>query len=320
MNNWYARYPVLLGEDIYFCAGNDLFKVDKTGGTPTLCFNTRDEIKNLYAYGNMIACTAYEDGGPDIYIFNIETNQMERITYFERSIKVTFMNSEYIEFISNKDSQVSSVDMFLYRYDFKTKECIPLNIGPIEWAFKNENKYLFQKNEHGYISFKGYQGGQAGTIWNGDNQITNLPGNCLRPAIYDNRIYFLYDNKKHGNVYSCNMKGKDLKQITFFEDFYVQDLSISKNYLTYSSNGRIGLYNLEKQEEHQPILTKTMPHPSSHKFITNSQAYLTSIDSDGKNLYIALRGNLFSAPLFSGGTVKLNDDLDKCRPRPSAFI
>ena len=70
MSNWYARFPVLTKDILYFVSGEDIFKIEKNSSTPQMCFQSTERISNLFPSedSTKIACTSCEDGGPDLYI------------------------------------------------------------------------------------------------------------------------------------------------------------------------------------------------------------------------------------------------------------
>lgn len=131
---WYARFPVLIGSEIYFVAGSDLFKIQKTGGIPELCFTSTSDLGDLVSIDQTkIACVSNEDGGPDIYIFEIQTRELKRLTFFEQSIKIVKYEDGYLYFLSNKDS-IFRQDLYLYRQNLEEGDIEKLEIGPISWV------------------------------------------------------------------------------------------------------------------------------------------------------------------------------------------
>ncbi len=316
-SGWYARFPVFVGEDIFFVAGNDLFKIAKGSLSPELYFQSTGDLSHLCAHETKIACVCDEDGGPDIYLFDTKTRLLERLTYFEKEIRIVEFKEDAIYFASNKGSAFFQ-DCFLYKYDFKTNQVEDLGIGPINWYARvgKSEKYddlIMQRYGYGYINWKAYKGGRAGSLWRGDKKFIDLPGNCLRPFMVSNRVFFLYDDGKNGNIFSCDKNGKELKQHTKHTDFQVQDLyhsnEINNGKLLYSKNGQIGVYDVALNKDTLLQLEGYMPHPDSRAFIPHPQKYVTSVATDGSNLMLAIRGNVFTCGIWSGGMKKLNDEL-----------
>lgn len=305
---WYARHPILLNDKIYFVAGDDLFKVAKDGGDPQLCFQSTGTLYGLVGFQNKIACIATEDGGPDIYIFDTITNELNRITFFEKGIKIVSFDEKGIMFLSGKDSTFRR-DMFLYHFDLDTKIVTPRNIGPINAMDVDGNDAVYQRRGYGYLNWKGYKGGTVGTIWLNDKKLIDLEGNCLRPFFAGDRVYFMHDNGINGNIFSCDRKGEDIKQHTMHTDFHVQDLIKCGGQFLYTKSGQIFVYDIQSNSERVLELGAHMPHPDSRSYITRPGRYLTSVATDGENLMMAVRGNVLKCGLWSGGMRKLNQDL-----------
>lgn len=318
-NQWYARFPVMLDGDIYFVAGNDLFYLNNGSKKPELYFQSTGNlgylISNHSSKNPMLACVSDEDGGPDLYIFDVQKRNLERVTFFEKDIRIVEFNDQAIYFLSNKDTAFRH-ELFLYKYDLKTKQVNSENIGPISWYAKPEDakaykNYIFQRYGYGYLNWKGYRGGTAGSLWKGDEKLLDIRGNCMRPA-YDlgtKRIFFLHDNGKGGNIFSCTQDGKDLTQHTQYQDFQVQDLIYADGKLLYTKGGQIGVYDIAQNNDELLELEGYMPHPDTRSHLPNPQSFLTSIATDGKQVSMAVRGNVFNCELYSGGIQKLNQDL-----------
>jgi len=310
MSNWYARFPVEKDGAIYFVSGYDMFKIKKNDFEPILCFQSNTDISGLFPSKNeqKIACISQEDGGPDIYVYDILTKSFERLTFFEKNIKIVKFDSKSMVFLSNKDAAFRH-DLFMYEYDFATKQTKAMNIGPVNAADFNGQNWVFQRYGYGYINWKNYQGGTAGQLWLDDKKLIELKRNCLQPYFFQDRIYFLHDDGKNGNIFSCKIDGNGLKQHTFHDKFHVQDLQKSGQKFLYTTGGEIGQFDpiTEKYEILQ--LEGKMPHPDSRKFIPPAKQFLTSIATNGSIIATAIRGNVFKNGIFSGGMVKLNSKL-----------
>ena len=319
ISGWYARFPVFVEKDIFFVAGNDLFKLEQGSTRPQLYFQATGNIHGLVAYGNKIACISDEDGGPDIYIFDTITRQLERITYFEKDARIIEFDDNVLCFVSAKDAAFRH-DMSLYKYDFATKQTQAMDISQISWYARDKksniknfklNDLIIQRYGYGYVNWKRYKGGTAGSLWKCDKRFLEVKGNCLRPFWNKagNRLFFLHDNGISGNIFSCDANGNNLTQHTHYTDFQVQDLSHLDDKFIYSKNGQIGIYDAAQQQNTLLQLDGYMPHPDTRLFITHAQKYVTEIATDGNNLALAIRGHVYYAGLWSGGMQQLSDEL-----------
>lgn len=319
-SKWYARFPVLCGDEIYFVAGDDLFKVAKKGGHPELCFSSTSSLEQLFVSpdGKKIVCVSKEDGGPDIYVFDLETRDLNRLTFQEASLVLLGFEGDDILFLSNKDSAFRK-DNFLYKQKISGGLPEKHDIGPINWMHKDGDVSVFQRYGYGYINWKGYRGGTVGSLWvkdeKGCRELINLPGNALRPILHEGRVFFLNDANGGGNIYSCKTDGSDYKQNTFHNDFYVRDLQKCGTKFLYSNGGRIGIFE-NGQSNFLPLLG-SMPHPDGRSFMPEASRFLTSADTNGHKLVCAIRGHVFCCGNWSGGMYRLSENL---RFRHSGFL
>ena len=309
MNNWYARFPVIDKEFLYFVSGNNIYKVASIGGAPQLCFQGTSVIKNLIIYNNKIAFTSCENGDEDIYLLDLNNEQIKQITFFQKNIKTVYLDNEIILFLSNKDSVFKS-NLFLYEYSFASQTYRSLNIGPINWLSKYGQDYYLQKYEYGYLNWKGYQGGTAGTLFKNDKRLINKKGNFVRPFFYKNKIYFIWDDEINGNIYSCDENGDNITQLTFHKDFQVQDIYLNDGKISYTKLGQIRIFDIASNEDKEVILNNKPFFPSlKRKCNEELEDFLTCINADNQNLILCIRGNIFSTKIHQDGVTKLNQDL-----------
>jgi tricorn protease len=319
-SKWYARCPTLAQEEddgeeyIYFPSGTEIFRVKITGGTPELCYSDTNKFCNLVSHKNYVACICSTPTNSfDMYLFDVKTRTLTRLTFFERDIAIvkfeTIDGEDIIWFLSNKEQPFSD-NFYLYSYNLSTKIIKNHQIGPIEHMDYDANDQIVQKDGYGYIHWKRYGGGATGKIYykNG-KKLLNLRGNAICPTIVGNRIFFLHDDWKCGNIYSCDKNGENLTQHTFHKEFQVRDLTKCGNRLLYTVAGQIYIYDIKKKKEQLIELTGHVTHPSSKSFAPNPYDFLSSIDTDGEDIVIADRGNISIAGGRSGGAIKLNDEL-----------
>lgn len=302
--SYYVNLSCLSNDSLFFVSGNNIYKYDFASKNIQTVFLNDLPISKIILHEDVLFFSMKENYW-DLFSFDYKKNELKRLTYFDKYVTPCFVEDEKLFFLSNYNAPFRR-DLFLYSLDFLTNEIKELKIGPIEDVIKYKNDYYFQKNGYGYLFWREYKGGKSGKIYKNEKLLINLPSNCISPLIYNDRIYFIYDNKV-GNLFSANLEGNDIIQHTFFEDFSIQNLSIYKNKISFSKLGLIYIFDIEKNAFEEiklnfnPFKIKKIP-------LINLKN-LTSIDSDGKDICIAARGSLYEGGLFSGPMINLNEEL-----------
>ncbi len=315
MNKLYARYPVIFHDEIYFTSGNEILKtkIKDQDSNPVIAYLGSSIFKYLTKADDKIACVSYEESGPDIYLFDPLTQNLERITYFESSIIITKFENGELYFLSNKNSHFHA-NLSLYKINLATLKIEDCGLSPISWFDFNEQRKVIQKAGYGYLNWKGYKGGTKGRILASENDdkfedIISLPHNALRPFLYENQCFFIYEENKQGNVFQYNFDTKQLEQITFFDQFQTQDLMRCENYLIYTNMGNIYIYDILKKKQTALHFKIKLIHDDLKKEIIQPQAFLTCIDAKDQNFCAAIKGMVFKGNIYSGGVKKLTSDL-----------
>jgi len=183
-------------------------------------------------------------------------------------------------------------------------------IGPCEFSsFSPTHGHIIQREGYGYISWKRYTGGLAGTLWlDSENNGTftrilkDITHNLLCPIWIRDRIYFLCDKDGYGNIYSCDKIGNDLRQETQHTEFYPRQISAHGTRLIYSYGGKIWVYDTEEKTASEITLHTHQGALSQIREVKDPATHLTSyaLSPDGKRLALTTRGRLFDLTPTTG--------------------
>lgn len=310
MNNFYALYPILDSNEIFFSTNNSIVKYNRiTNQTETMLNHTK-QITHLKKYNNYIIFrTSFEHYGDDIYLLNLKTNEIQRITFINNSttIPIAFENNE-ITYITTAFNALGIYETF--KYNIETKITTKLNYTNTFSIIKDQKDIYIQQNQYGYLFWKNYQGGKRGQIFKNQKPLIALKHQCINPVIFQDRVYFIYDKTNSNNIYSCTKTGKELKQHTFHKQFKILSLNIQNDEIIYSIMGELYIINLTaNQETKLNIPYKINKLKEKQKL---SVDFLTSIDIDmdltSKKAVFAVRGNVFKKNIY-GGSLQLSDSL-----------
>ena len=163
------------------------------------------------------------------------------------------------------------------------------------------------RNSLSNSKWKNYKGGMVGEIWvnNRRNKIfkrilETLPGNPVNPIWIDDRIWFLSDHKKIGNLYSCNSNGTNINQETFHSEYYVRQFSTDGKNIVYHCGGNLWNHTPNKKNNPDkpiPIKLNSSRDRTKRKFFFGDD-YLEDacIHPEGHEIAILSRGKIFSMP------------------------
>jgi len=158
---------------------------------------------------------------------------------------------------------------------------------------------------------KRYKGGTVQNLWKFDLAnpreavplTADYPGTSKNPMSWKNRIYFVSDRSGTMNLWSMNLDGSDLKQLTFHEGYDVSSPSLHNGRIVYQLVADLYLYDIEKhQDTPLDIIIPSDFDRMRERWIKKPVDYLTSahIAPNGDRLVFVSRGNVFVAPVARG--------------------
>lgn len=328
MTNGYPRFPAIHGDAIVFTAEDDLWRVSADGGVARRL--TAGVAAALFPRfspdGSQIAYTGAEEGPDEVHVVPAEGGQSRRLTYEDAMwcrVAGWSVDGESVIYSSNS-AAAHFPDLRLRQVSVAGGASTALSYGRATAISRGASGATVLAREYfkDQAHWKRYRGGTSGQLWidaDGDGQfrrLTDLTGNLGRPEIVGERVYFLSDHEGHGNVYSVDFDGGDLRRHTDHDDFYARGLSGDGARLVYHCGGE--LYLLDPRTDAstrldiQIGLTRTQ---RSRRFV-NPSAYLDSVDvaPDGSSLAVTTRGKAFS---FAGweGPVAQHGETDGVRYR-----
>lgn len=156
---------------------------------------------------------------------------------------------------------------------------------------------------------KRYRGGAAGEIWldDGDGRwrrlAAGLPGNLADPCRVGDRVYFISDHERVGNVYSVRVDGSGLRRHSDHDDFYARALSTDGARLVYQSGAGLHLIDPGAGDRSHPVevrLAGAAPQRRARSVPASGHLEHARLSPDGEVLAVVSRGQVFSLGVWSG--------------------
>ncbi|MEI8026279.1 MAG: S41 family peptidase [Pseudomonadota bacterium] len=255
--------------------------------------------------GSTIAYSSNQSGEFDVYLMPSEGGVGKRLTWMGYAYVAAWLDLEQLVIVSEHETQVSEC----YIYNLKTGAIKRLGLGPSQYFARSKNSIeVLGRNIGDPAKWKGYRGGTAGTLWVKEKGGTfsqilkSLPTNIGAPKMDGNHIYFVSDHEGVGNIYTTNLKGGDLRQITFEKVYYVRDFSVHQGKIVYQAGGRLFLNQGEEKSESLKIKIFSQWEQSQERF-EQPERFLQygDLNEEGKLLLAVVRGQLVVMEPWAGG-------------------
>ena len=254
MTESYLRYPHLVGDRLVFIADDDVWLAPATGGrairlTADRCPASRPRLS---PDGGTVTWISRRAGMPEAFAMPVAGGEIRQLSYFgdERTGSIGFDPAGRLVVFTAAGQPVTD-DRWAWAIDL-TPEADPtprrLPYGPVcDIAWAGSGAVLVNTGSYREPAYwKRYRGGTAGRFWldaDGRGEFTEflgeLPGPKTCPVAVGDRFAFLADFEGHGNVYSVDAAGADLRRHTDHQRYYARHLVGDGNRLVYQHAGQL---------------------------------------------------------------------------------
>ncbi len=310
------RNPSISQNHISFVYGGDIWIADKSGqNARRLTVNPAVEQNPVFSPdGSKIAFTGNYDGNTDVYVISIQGGDPQRVTsHPSADVLRGWLSNDEVYFTTQRELNYS-LGARLYRSKINGSVDYPLLMPEANQGSPSaDGRYwAYIKNgdptERDRVAFKRYRGGGMPSIWIFDTQshdVQVVPGekcNDVKPLWLGDKVFFLSDRDKIVNVFSYDVKSKQVEKLTNFTDYDVRTLQGRGNELIFEQAGKLHLLNTTNKSSN-PIsininadaLSKRGHYVDMKKDIRNFE-----ISSTGQRALFESRGEIFSVPKEKG--------------------
>ena len=320
--NPYLTEPALSPDrrEIIFVAGGDIWSVPSAGGTASLLVShPATESRPAFSPdGKRLAFVSTRTGNGDIYVLNLETNDLSRITYddsldnldgwsrdgrwlyFSSTSKdISGMNDIFRVAATGGTPQIVSGDRYTNEFfaapspDGDSFAFSARGIANSQWWRKGrshiDESEIWLKTGDKYEQLT--QGGakQLWTMWSADGT----------------RIYYVSDRGGAQNIWTQPLKGEP-QQLTNFTDGRVlwANISYDGKQIVFERNFKIWTINTDGGAAREvPVTLRGLAATGSlnERVNLNSQIDEIALAPDGKKIAVVARGEVFAASAKDGG-------------------
>ncbi|HEY4785683.1 MAG TPA: S41 family peptidase [Bacteroidales bacterium] len=325
----WLRYPSISpdGKNIVFDYKGDIYKVLSNGGTAVQLTNTMFyEFRPIWSPdNNKIVFASNEFGNFDIFLLDIESNQLKRLTthsadeyptsfspdgkyiLFTSTIQPDPITAKHVSRYTNTSPESNNRLPDLYKVSINGGRPIRIFSTPTEDAKWNsaQTKLIYHdvKGSKENKWRKHHQSSVASDIWLYNNQnkqytkLTSFEGEDRSPCFSADENSVFYLSEQFGSFNVCSLSVSDpgkIQQITFHEKHPVRLLSVDNtNTLCYSYNGEIYIKKNGKASQKVRIEIQRKEKSEIDTLKLSSGASEFALSPSGKEIAVVLRGNIF---------------------------
>jgi len=304
----YYRQPALQGEQVYFVAEGDLWRVPLQGGEARR-LTTHPGLESQPAVspdGAWIAFTAQYDGGTEVYAMPAGGGVPKRLTWEGGGQKVWGITAGGEVIYTGLDARPGSQ---LFAVNLQTGQRRQLPVAQAsDGALSADGKTLyFTRNGLRGDNARQYRGGAIAQLWTLDlgsnaeaRPLLTEAANERRPLPYQDggqaRIAFLSDRDGTVNLWSVNAQGGDLRQHTTYRGWDIRHASIAGSRVVYALGADLLTLDLTQTAAPRPIPVQLAGDfdQQRQRWIKKPQDFLTdtAFAPNGERVLLAARGHL----------------------------
>ena len=328
----YYRFPTIHERKIVFCAEDDLWLVEASGGVARRLTANLGAVTHPHFSpdGEWLAFVGREEGQPEVYLVSALGGPARRLTFLGDDCSVVGWHEGRIVFASSAGQPFGRL-YWLYTVDPRGGDPVRLPYGPARnasWgsqgadvkagpADAKSGPVVIGRNTGDPARWKRYRGGTAGEVWidergSGEfHKLIDLKGNLANPMWIESeedgaRIYLISDHEGVGNVYSCLPSGEDLRQHTQHRDFYARNATTDGRRIVYHAGADLYVLDPTAGETSKVEVAYHSPQIQRSRRFVHSWRYLEgySLSPDGAGLALTHRGQAFVMGNWEGPAVQ----------------
>lgn len=259
--------PAVGLDKIAFVYAGNLWTADLDGQNPRQ-MTVEAEVVGLPVFspdGKWIAFSAQRNGNIDLYLIPSEGGLSRRLTWHPGPDLVQDFSpcGKKIFFTSTRNSTTRGAShLFMISIDGGFPEQLPIPYVYRAKVSPDGKLIAYNHFPDAFRQWKNYRGGRNSIIaiydWK-TNSLQKIPqpeGRCndIDPVWSEDRLYFLSDRNGEFNLFTYDLKTKEIKQLTNYSDFPIIDASGNKDRIIYEQAGYLHLYDTKTGRSQRLII------------------------------------------------------------------
>jgi len=321
------RFPDIYKDKIAFMYGGDLWLASSSGGTARRITSSpgRELFPKFSPDGKWLAFTGQYDGNFNVYVMPSEGGQPKQLTFYQGEAQPLTdrmgihnqvigwtPDGKSIVFLSRRDASNGWTKRpYTVSVDGGLPQAMPPDEGGLLSFSADGTKIAYNRIFRNFRQWKRYTGGLAQdiTIYDVKNNVVDavIPHTEYTdtfPMWHGNTIYFTSDRgpEHRLNLYSYDQAGKQIEQLTNFNEFDVMWPSLGRDAIIFENGGYLYTFDLQTRQPKKLSVYVDGDHDQAMKHWVSASRNITDFDiaSDGKRAVFAARGDVFTVPAKDG--------------------
>ena len=328
------RFPDMYKDKIAFMYGGDLWLASSSGGTARriTSYSGRELFPKFSPDGKWLAFTGQYDGNFNVYVMPSDGGQPKQLTFYQGSAqqltdRMGVLNQvigwtpdgKSIVFLSRRDASNGWIKRpHTVSIDGGLPQPMAIDEGGLLSFSADGTKIAYNRIFRNFRQWKRYTGGLAQdiTIYDLKNNVVDqvIPHTDYSdtfPMWRGNTIYFTSDRgpEHRLNLYSYDLGGKQVEQLTKFDDFDVMWPSLGSDSIIFEKGGYLYTFDLRTRQPQKLTIYVNGERDQAMKHWVSASHHITDLDisPDGKRAVFAARGEVFTVPAKDGSIRNLTN-------------
>lgn len=306
------RQPDISNDQIVFAYANDIWIASKNGeGVRRLTsFQGSESNPHFSPDGRWIAFSGEYAGNIDVYVVPVMGGEPRRMTWHPGSDEVCGWSprNEVIFKSSRTGEPQGASKLWRLALDKGLPQALPMPRAYRGDFSPDGRHFAYEMVEPWDEEWRNYRGGQNRPIWTLDLKsydLVTVPwenSHDMQPHWLGQTVYFLSDRNLTMNLYSYSSTTKEVKQLTFFNEYDIKNLGASAAELIFEYGGDLYHFNPQtlKQTKLEIAIKADFPWLMQHwkegsNWLTNG-----SLSPSGKRALFEARGEIITVPVDKG--------------------
>jgi tricorn protease len=307
--------PTVSRQHLAFTYDGDLWISDRDGSNPRRLtrHEGRETSPRFSPDGQWLAFSGEYDGNVDVYLLPVTGGSPRRLTFHPDADEVEGFtpDGKAVLFSSGRNSFTSRYrQLFTVAVDGGLEIQLPIPSGLRASYSADGKKIAYIPISERFQQWKNYRGGTCSRVWIydvADHSVMIVPqpeGRCndTNPVFVGNKVYFRSDRNGEFNLYSYDLDSKELKQLTNFTEFPVQNLSGGEQGLALEQAGYLHLFEPQSGKLTQVKIGVTTDGIETRpRFVSGNQWIRNSgVSPSGARAVFEFRGEIVTVPAEKG--------------------
>ena len=307
------REPTVHANQIAFVYANDIWIVPRSGGDARrLTTHNGTEISPVFSPdGKYIAFSGQYDGNTDVYIVPAEGGEPKRLTYhpYGDTVEGWTPDGKKVLFASGRDTvPIPFNRLWTISIDGGMPEPMPLPMADKGVYSPDGKRMAYVRLPNATTTWRHYRGGQTNAVWLidlDDFDLEKIPrenSNDTDPMWMGDTVYFISDRNHTTNLFSYDVNSKEVKQLTFHEDYDVKRARAGGGVIIYEQAGYLQVYDPSSGQSSQlhVEIRGDLPGLRAHFAKVSNLIKSADISPTGVRAVIEARGDIFTVPAKKG--------------------